>query len=111
MSANEKIPFLDLVTLHGELEAELVAVFRAALRSCAFIGGPIVEEFEREFAAACGAEYCVGVGSGTDALRFALIGAGVKPGDTVITVPNRSEERRVGKECRFWWLAFVLNII
>src|SRR5437879_3892135 len=88
MSANEKIPFLDLVTLHGELEAELVAVFRAALRSCAFIGGPIVEEFEREFAAACGAEYCVGVGSGTDALRFALIGAGVKPGDTVITVPN-----------------------
>src|SRR5207249_1929469 len=32
--------------------------------------------------------HCVGVGSGTDALRFALIAAGVQPGDTVVTVPN-----------------------
>src|SRR2546427_499189 len=88
MSVNGKVPFVDLVTPHRELEEELVSVFRSALKSCAFIGGPMVEEFEREFAALCGAEYCVGVGSGTDALRFALIGAGVKPGDTVITVPN-----------------------
>jgi dTDP-4-amino-4,6-dideoxygalactose transaminase len=47
-----------------------------------------VEEFERQFAAFCGTQYCVGVGSGTDALRFALMAAGVRPGDIVITVPN-----------------------
>jgi len=48
----------------------------------------MVEQFEREFAHFCEAEYCVGVGNGTDALRFALIAAGVQPGDTVVTVPN-----------------------
>jgi len=70
------------------MEEELVGVFRSALKTAGFIGGPIVEEFESEFAQFCGAEYCVGVGSGTDALRFALIAAGVQPGDTVVTVPN-----------------------
>src|SRR4029077_13939285 len=71
-----------------ELEEELVSVFRAALRRAAFIGGSEVESFEREFAEFCGARHSVGVGSGTDALRFALIAAGVQPRDTVVTVPN-----------------------
>ena len=48
----------------------------------------MVEQFERDFAAFCDAEHCVGVSNGTDALRFALIAAGIKPGDTVVTVPN-----------------------
>lgn len=85
---NDKVPFLDLVTLHREMEDEFVAVFRDALKTGQFIGGPMVEDFEREFAAFCGTKYAVGVGSGTDALRFALIAAGVKKGDIVITVPN-----------------------
>lgn len=88
MIGNGKIPFLDLVTPHLELEEELVAVFRSALRTAGFVGGPMVEVFEREFAQFCGVPHCVGVGSGTDALRFALIAAGVQPGDTVVTVPN-----------------------
>jgi dTDP-4-amino-4,6-dideoxygalactose transaminase len=79
---------LDLVTPHLELEEELVAVFRSALKTAGFIGGPMVEQFETEFAQFCETEYCVGVGNGTDALRFALIAAGVQPGDTVVTVPN-----------------------
>src|SRR5262249_11804906 len=58
------------------------------LGTAGFIGGPLVESFEREFAAFCGASYCVGVGSGTDALRFALMAAGVKWGDRGVTVPN-----------------------
>ncbi len=88
MTGNSKIPFLDLVTPHLELEEELLAAFRSALKTAGFVGGPMVEEFEREFAQLCGVQYCVGVASGTDALRFALIAAGVRPGDMVITVPN-----------------------
>jgi dTDP-4-amino-4,6-dideoxygalactose transaminase len=82
------VPFLDLITPHVELEDQLTAVFRTALRAAGFVGGPMVEEFEREFAQFCETRHCVGVGSGTDALRFALIAAGVCEGDTVITVPN-----------------------
>lgn len=88
MSQSAKIPFLDLVTPHVELEEELVSVVRAAFRSAAFIGGPAVENFEREFASFCGTAHCAGVSSGTDAVRFALIAAGVKAGESVITVPN-----------------------
>src|SRR4029077_19253905 len=82
------IPFLDLVTPHVEMEEELVSIFRSTLRSAGFVGGEMLEEFEQEFAHFCGVQYCVGVGSGTDALRFALMAGGVQPGDTVITVPN-----------------------
>lgn len=82
------IPFLDLVTPHTQLESELVAVFRQGLRTAGFVGGSMVDEFEKAFAVACEAKHCIGVSSGTDALRFALIAAGVKPGDVVITVPN-----------------------
>jgi dTDP-4-amino-4,6-dideoxygalactose transaminase len=76
------------VAQHLELEAELVSVFRSALASGGFVGGSSVDAFEREFAEFCGVRHAVGVGSGTDALRFALIAAGVRPGDTVLTVPN-----------------------
>ncbi len=82
------IPFLDLVTPHLELEEELVSVFRSAVKTAGFIGGHMVEGFENDFARFCGTKYCIGVGSGTDALRFALIAAGIEPGDIVTTVPN-----------------------
>src|SRR3989449_4417129 len=88
MTGNGKVPFIDLVTPHLELEEELVSVFRSALKTAGFVGGRMVEDFERDFAQFCGVQQCVGVGSGTDALRFALIAAGVRPGDTVVTVPN-----------------------
>ena len=88
MTWNHNIPFVDLVSSHRELEDKLVAVFRQALLTGGFVGGAMVQRFEEEFAAFCRTEYCVGVGSGTDALRFALIAAGVQPGDVVITVPN-----------------------
>ena len=84
----DSIPFLELVAPHQELEAELMNVLRTALRTAGFIGGPMVEEFENAFAEFCHSRHCVGVGSGTDALRFALIAAGVGPGDAVLTVPN-----------------------
>src|SRR5512136_2909088 len=82
------VPFLDLVTPHLELEEELVEVFRDCLHTASFVGGPQVQAFEEEFAEFCGTTFCVAVNSGTDALRFALIAAGIGPGDEVITVPN-----------------------
>lgn len=88
MTDKVMIPFLDLVAPHLELEEELVNVFRNILTTAGFIGGPVVERFESHFAQFCDAKYCVGVSSGTDAVRFALTAAGVLPGDTVITVPN-----------------------
>jgi dTDP-4-amino-4,6-dideoxygalactose transaminase len=88
MTNDAKIPFLDLVTPHTELKDELVDAFQESLKTASFIGGPMVEGLEREFAAFCDARVCVGVGSGTDALRFALSAAGVAEGDSVITVPN-----------------------
>jgi dTDP-4-amino-4,6-dideoxygalactose transaminase len=87
MTSNVKIPFLDLVTPHVQLEEELIAAFRSALRTAGFIGGPAVEGFEQEFAQFCESRHSIGVSSGTDALRFALMAAGVKNGDVVVTVP------------------------
>jgi len=85
---NTKIPFLDLVTPHQELEPELLAVVKKAFETAGFIGGSMVEEFEREFAKFCDTRFCVGVNSGTDALRFALMAAGIEQGDVVVTVPH-----------------------
>lgn len=84
----DPIPFLDLVAPHKELEEELVASFRQALETASFIGGPVVERFESAFAEFCTTTHAIGVGSGTDALRFALMACGVRPGEVVLTVPN-----------------------
>jgi dTDP-4-amino-4,6-dideoxygalactose transaminase len=70
------------------LEEEILAVVRTALHTGRFVGGPEVEEFEKEWAAFCRTQYSVAVSSGTDALRFALIAAGIGKGDLVLTVPN-----------------------
>jgi dTDP-4-amino-4,6-dideoxygalactose transaminase len=88
MSTDNGIPFLDLVTPHVELESELLSVFQRSLRATSFIGGPLVEEFERAFAQFCTTKHAIAVNSGTDALRFALMAAGVQQGDAVITVPH-----------------------
>jgi dTDP-4-amino-4,6-dideoxygalactose transaminase len=88
MSVATNVPFLDLIAPHVELEEELTRVFHKALRTAGFIGGPMVEEFEKAFAAFCQTTCSVAVSSGTDALRFALMACGVKPGDVVVTVPH-----------------------
>lgn len=88
MSTSMKVPFLDLVTPHVELKDELLAVVESALSTGQFIGGAMVQGFEEDFASYCDARHCVGVSSGTDAIRFALIACGIGAGDTVVTVPN-----------------------
>ena len=80
--------FLDLVTPHAMMERELIGVFRQALHTACFIGGPMVENFEEAFAAFCGTSHSIAVSSGTDALRFAIMTCGIQPGDVVFTVPH-----------------------
>jgi dTDP-4-amino-4,6-dideoxygalactose transaminase len=84
----DTVPFVDLTTPHEELEEELVGVFRMALRHGRFSGGPMVEQFEADFGLFCGTSSCVGVASGTDALRFALLAVGIRRGEAVITTPH-----------------------
>src|SRR6516164_9918163 len=88
MSTAAKVPFVDLLTMHRELEAEVLAVCKKVFETAGFIGGPEVEGFEKEFAQFCGTKHCVGVNSGTDALRFAFMASGLGPGDIVVTVPH-----------------------
>ena len=85
---SNQIPFLDLVTPHVELEQELTKVFQQTIRSAGFIGGPMVENFEKAFAEFVTASHAVAVNSGTDALRFAIMSAGIQPGDVIVTVPH-----------------------
>ena len=83
-----KVPFLDLKIQYKQIEDEVTPMITRAMANGAFIGGEQVSCFETEFAGFCNGSYCVGVNSGTDALRFALMAIGVGPGDEVITVAN-----------------------
>jgi dTDP-4-amino-4,6-dideoxygalactose transaminase len=83
-----QVPFLNLRLHHEPIRAQLRAAIEEVIDSSAFAGGKYVERFEHEFAQFCGAKFCSGVGNGTDALWFALLALGVRPGDEVITVPG-----------------------
>ena len=77
---------LDRETSH--YEPALSEAVQRVVRSGYYIGGPEVAAFTDAFAAYCGAQHCIGVGNGTDALEIALRAAGVGAGDEVITVAN-----------------------
>jgi dTDP-4-amino-4,6-dideoxygalactose transaminase len=83
-----KVPFLDLSLLHAELQEALLGAVTEVIQTGAFVLGPAVERFEGAFAEAVGREHCVAVNSGTSALHLALLGAGVGPGDEVVTTPH-----------------------
>jgi dTDP-4-amino-4,6-dideoxygalactose transaminase len=87
-NGKNSIPFLDLVTPHVEMEQELTAIFHKVLHTAGFIGGPMVEDFEKAFASFCGTSHSIAISSGTDALRFALMACGIQPSDVVVTVPH-----------------------
>jgi dTDP-4-amino-4,6-dideoxygalactose transaminase len=81
------IPFIDLSCQHRPLEAELGRVFTEVLHAGQYILGPALTRFEEQMAQLHGVRHAIGVASGTDALLLGLIGAGVRPGDEVITTP------------------------
>jgi dTDP-4-amino-4,6-dideoxygalactose transaminase len=83
-----KVKFLDLAASYEELRPAIDAAIARSLESGWYIGGPEVEAFEKSFANYCGAEQCVGVGNGLDALHLALRAMNVGPGDEVIVSSN-----------------------
>jgi dTDP-4-amino-4,6-dideoxygalactose transaminase len=81
------IPPIDLVRQYKVIGEQVNAAVQDVLASGRFIGGPIVESFEQQFAAYMGAREGVACNSGTDALYLALRALQIGPGDEVITTP------------------------
>lgn len=82
------IPLLDLKAQYKSIKQEIDNAIRQVINKTAFLGGEFVRNFESDFAKALGVKYCLGVGSGSDALFIALLSLGIKKGDEVIVPAN-----------------------
>ena len=82
-----RIKFADLASQNAEIHERVERELTAIHLETAYVGGSQIQAFEQEFAAFLGVRHVVSVGSGTDALRLALLAAGVGPGAEVITTP------------------------
>lgn len=81
------VPFIDLVAQYKTIRNEVREAVDRCFETQTFILGDEVAQLENEIAAYCDSAFAIGCASGTDALILALIAAGVKPGDEVITSP------------------------
>ena len=85
------LPIQDLKRHNASLSAELADACREVVESGWYVLGQQVKAFEQEFAAYLGADHCLTVGNGTDALELALRAVGVAAGDEVIAAANDTE--------------------
>ena len=111
----KKIEMVDLKSQYENIREEVNAGIQEVIDTTTFIKGGKVNEFQKELEQYLGVKHVIPVGNGTDALQIALMALDLKPGDEVITPTFtfiataevvallRSEERRVGKECRSRW--------
>ncbi|HJZ36805.1 MAG TPA: DegT/DnrJ/EryC1/StrS family aminotransferase [Solirubrobacterales bacterium] len=81
---SQQIPFVDLGAARDALGGGLEEAVARVLASGWYLLGEELERFEAEFAAYCGTDHCVGVGSGLSALELSLRAAGIGPGDEVL---------------------------
>ncbi|MCK1393516.1 DegT/DnrJ/EryC1/StrS family aminotransferase [Bradyrhizobium sp. 1] len=82
------VPYADLGLQYQSIKDEIDGAIAAVIRDSAFIRGPYVDAFEREFAAAASVKHCVSCANGTDALYLAMAALKVKLGDEVITTAH-----------------------
>lgn len=82
------VPFADLHAQYTTIKREIDTAIAGVIRDSAFIRGPYVDAFEREFAAAMAVPHCVSCANGTDALYIAMRALGVRPGDEVLTTAH-----------------------
>jgi dTDP-4-amino-4,6-dideoxygalactose transaminase len=83
-----KVPFVDLRAMHEEVRPEIETAFKDVFDRSSFVGGAYVDTFEKDFADYCGMRQAVACASGTDAVKLALMAAGVQAGDEVLTVSH-----------------------
>ena len=83
-----RVPFADLQLQYRNIKDEIDAAIAAVIADNAFIRGPYVDTFEREFARAVEVKHCVSCANGTDALYLAMAALKVRPGDEVITTAH-----------------------
>jgi dTDP-4-amino-4,6-dideoxygalactose transaminase len=88
LAVRARVPFVDLATVHGPLKERILADWDALIDTGAFVNGDAVDQFEGAFAQYCGTSLSVGVASGLDGLRLALLAAGIEPADEVIVPAN-----------------------
>jgi len=81
------IEFIDLRTQYREMRGDIASRIQQVLDHGHYIMGPEVEELEHRLAAFTGAQHCISVSSGTEALLISLMAIGIRPGDEVITTP------------------------
>lgn len=82
------VPFADLQLQYQNIKGEIDAAIAAVIHDNAFIRGPYVDAFERDFARAASVSHCVSCANGTDALYLAMAALKVEPGDEVITTAH-----------------------
>ena len=85
--SERQVPLLDLKAQHAKIRDEVLSAIIRVVDSQRFILGEEVQKFEEEIAAYCGTKFAVGCASGSDALFLALLAAGIRTGDRVITTP------------------------
>jgi UDP-2-acetamido-2-deoxy-ribo-hexuluronate aminotransferase len=81
------IPFIDLQAQYAALRGQIDARIHRVLEHGQYILGPEVRELEQRLEAFTGAQHCITVASGTEALLIALMALGLEPGDEVVTTP------------------------
>ena len=79
-----KVPFVDLYAQYQDIKKDIDSAIEKTIRTSAYIGGPAVKEFEKEFAAWVGVDHVVACGNGTDSIEILLRAYGVSAGDEVL---------------------------
>jgi len=82
------VPLVDLKANYLSIKNDVDAAIQEVLNSSSFIMGPFVKKFEEDFARFCQVKHAIGCANGTAAVHLALLAAGIKNGDEVLTVPN-----------------------
>jgi dTDP-4-amino-4,6-dideoxygalactose transaminase len=84
----EPIPLIDLKRQYQDIRSDVWKALEGVMASSAFVMGEDLAAFEEEFARYIGTSQCVGVASGTSALKLAMQSLGIGPGDEVIVPAN-----------------------
>ena len=82
------IPLVNLAAQYQSIQKDIDAAIKTVCQTSDFILGDAVSEFEKQFASYIGTKYCVGVASGTDAIKLMLMAADIGKGNEVIVQAN-----------------------